>query len=1336
MASVVVMTMPLGTGIGATGGGSGAGSIRRARPRSRPRPRQQRGTIAAAFSDTGPTGIPEKDEQLQQQQPRRRRRRRRRARTSSPQSPNATMGAAGLPTNQKGYRRRARTRPQRLRRVTFSDDIMTMSYSESDTTVEVVTSSRKGSLPQLQYSREQLIEFSRSPLAKVRPECLDPAFNNARGVWDPVLWHLERKRSETPPDDRGIRGDPADTQKRRSGDPRERIRKEQDGIILSPQRRSFNSGCYVAPAQQTLGRRSESPTNKSERERDPSHREVQSRRIGSGRIVTRDVWDFRLDKEQDQSSSEFGFQRNSTSRDERFDRRPFGRDFDRDKDKSRGERNRYNDKRRAYSDSKEEEPEWFSGGPTSQNDKIDLGGFGDFCDDGNLGRPTRKSASQKSGKSNRSSGRKLSEPSPPVSAGQSSASSRRTPTPPGNRSGAVAQPQPTQSHSPIAEETPRSPERPLPEKGPLSPDLPSDQDSGLPAEQLPQSNNSSFSHQHQGLDFNLDDFLKSDSVPGLLANGAVNDSSGGSRFSQWFRRESPVNRQAENITEPAIVIPPLSESDTYFTPISPAESTVTQQNLNVSTDSDNTQKSSLLEMLQRRPQGDTSASAKTSNIRELEVTGKIHSVEELEAKIRQGINSTESQNATVNSNTKKEEDLSAFNKLLAQITDGKVIPATAPNGPLPSNIQQLHFTQMLKNSQQNRQVSRQTSIPDHSVNMVGGLENTNSQNKQTTNISQQQQQMQIPKDLVMKLLQVQQQQRQQQQQQEMLSKLIAANQHVQLAQQRQQQQQAVPSHMGHFTVPPPVHPVLPAVPPSLSPLPPELQVMVNNAQPSHELLQRPEAKAILQGLRYGEITSHHLVQQLQNPAMQHRHREVLLSILKMQMQQGIVHRTASPHLHAGQAPELLHQMMLQQQQQQHQQQQIRIPSPLNNAYCQGSSLISPSMTVKANTLTVQPPVVPRVPSPRELQLHTQNIMQSALIKKKLEEQRENYRKRQEMQQSLSPNVSSLSNAGGNSVKTGDSAPPKLISPTPLAFTPTSVLRKMTAEKDPENSATSNRSEAKSAEQQKMLQQQLPINPPTSQQQSSISQTRSQLQQAVPTTWNVNLPKQQQGRPIVKGNGNFHYGSSIDYQQQQIHQQRHNVVLQGSGSYGSNVGATRSKLVTHPQNVAAAVATQQLNSLMMMQRPPPPVTQNHPGARAQTLQAQLVGYQQSQQQQRNISPAVQQILPNQNYNTGRNTSKPGTVAESRLAGGLQRPSQQQPQQQVQQLVTRNSAIPQQNRSTSPTSNQLARWFSPELLAQARAGQLPNMPPVPSTPNVLSLEELERLQQSAAAAAVHN
>lgn len=50
--------------------------------------------------------------------------------------------------------------------------------------------------------------------------------------------------------------------------------------------------------------------------------------------------------------------------------------------------------------------------------------------------------------------------------------------------------------------------------------------------------------------------------------------------------------------------------------------------------------------------------------------------------------------------------------------------------------------------------------------------------------------------------------------------------------------------------------------------------------------------------------------------------------------------------------------------------------------------------------------------------------------------------------------------------------------------------------------------------------------------------------------------------------------------------------------------------------------------------------------------------------------------------------------------------------------------------SPTSNQLARWFTPELLAQARAGKLPELVQT----NILSLEELERLQH--ASTKVHN
>lgn len=49
-----------------------------------------------------------------------------------------------------------------------------------------------------------------------------------------------------------------------------------------------------------------------------------------------------------------------------------------------------------------------------------------------------------------------------------------------------------------------------------------------------------------------------------------------------------------------------------------------------------------------------------------------------------------------------------------------------------------------------------------------------------------------------------------------------------------------------------------------------------------------------------------------------------------------------------------------------------------------------------------------------------------------------------------------------------------------------------------------------------------------------------------------------------------------------------------------------------------------------------------------------------------------------------------------------------------------------RVQSPVSNQLARWFSPELLAQARAGRLPNMPAMTQNVNMLSVEDIEKFQ----------
>lgn len=95
----------------------------------------------------------------------------------------------------------------------------------------------------------------------------------------------------------------------------------------------------------------------------------------------------------------------------------------------------------------------------------------------------------------------------------------------------------------------------------------------------------------------------------------------------------------------------------------------------------------------------------------------------------------------------------------------------------------------------------------------------------------------------------------------------------------------------------------------------------------------------------------------------------------------------------------------------------------------------------------------RIPSPRELQVHTQNILQRALIKKKLEEQQENFRKKQELQlqqqqRGQSPNNNNNNGGSSATVVAAVAAVTKSVSsPTPLAFTPTSVLRKMTADKE-------------------------------------------------------------------------------------------------------------------------------------------------------------------------------------------------------------------------------------------------------------------------------------------------
>lgn len=149
---------------------------------------------------------------------------------------------------------------------------------------------------------------------------------------------------------------------------------------MSPQRRSFNSGCCVPGREPRIStNRPHSPLGKSDNN---SHiggvRDIQpnSRRIGSGRIL-RDNWDL-LDKQDGENDYNFRPQQRNS---ENQDRRSFGRDFEsvreREKEKERRSGSRFNDRRRISGESRDEEPEWFSGGPLSQNDTIELRGFDD-----------------------------------------------------------------------------------------------------------------------------------------------------------------------------------------------------------------------------------------------------------------------------------------------------------------------------------------------------------------------------------------------------------------------------------------------------------------------------------------------------------------------------------------------------------------------------------------------------------------------------------------------------------------------------------------------------------------------------------------------------------------------------------------------------------------------------------------------------------------------------------------------------------------------------------------------------------------------------------------------
>ncbi|XP_057194671.1 eukaryotic translation initiation factor 4E transporter isoform X2 [Triplophysa rosa] len=206
------------------------------------------------------------------------------------------------------------------------------------------------------YTKEELLEIKELPVSNERPECLSEKYDSD-GVWDPEKWHASLyPSSENNCPAEGYKKDFTEDRvplKRRIGDPRERVKDDDLEVVLSPQRRSFGGGCQVAPT--AIPRRPISPLENKENE---SLRLGGTRRIGSGRIMASRVFEreVRVEKERERD------------RDREFKDKRFRRDF--------GDKRVFSERRRNDSYA-EEEPEWFSGGPTSQSETIELIGFDD-----------------------------------------------------------------------------------------------------------------------------------------------------------------------------------------------------------------------------------------------------------------------------------------------------------------------------------------------------------------------------------------------------------------------------------------------------------------------------------------------------------------------------------------------------------------------------------------------------------------------------------------------------------------------------------------------------------------------------------------------------------------------------------------------------------------------------------------------------------------------------------------------------------------------------------------------------------------------------------------------
>ncbi|KAH8255068.1 hypothetical protein KR038_003793, partial [Drosophila bunnanda] len=319
--------------------------------------------------------------------------------------------------------------------------------------------------------------------------------------------------------------------------------------------------------------------------------------------------------------------------------------------------------------------------------------------------------------------------------------------------------------------------------------------------------------------------------------------------------------------------------------------------------------------------------------------------------------------------------------------------------------------------------------------------------------------------------------------------------------------------------------------------------------------------------------------------------------------------------------------------------------------------------------------------------------------------------------------------------------PDLIVPNPanhqtfLAFTPTSVLRKMTADKDTISSHIQNSSHNQHINYQYQLNQQQHVK-----------------QQEQPTM----AVQQQQPRMILGGGSNFAPGlnpqqMSPNYQQQ-CRSNQNQMLKWNSGvgnmhmMHGKSFGRPILKggpTTMPPIQIPAGVS---LNQNIELQQH---LQQHQPHHQQMHHQQQQIRCKTSVESNLNAESLHQNInfpdgFPQHNFQQQHNLlmqhqqQQRQSLRPRVIYGELQQHHHHQPNFPSGFLelcgdsgnVVKSNSFHRDERMPSPsssTNNQLAQWFSPELLAKASAGKLPHL----NQSQALSLEEFERSIQHSSA-----